>query len=151
MRFSQASKSGSDGARNDLTLMTLDYPTAADIHAIHDRIIANSEMTESGIRTPEAVESAIVYISEGYFGEAPDTIHEKAAHLLRLIAADHPYVDGNKRTAMAAAVALYELNGYAFDPDDEIRAILRAFATDADSVDMTDVVSYLETHTTERS
>lgn len=69
---------------------------------------------------------------------------------MRLLAAEHPYVDGNKRTAMGAVVFLYDLNGYAFDPDDDdVRGILRAFATDVENVDMEYVVEYLETHTTE--
>jgi death-on-curing protein len=92
-----------------------------------------------------------VYISEGYFGQAPETIHEKAAHLMRLLASEHPYVDGNKRTALAAAAGFYHLNGYEFDVDDEVREILRAFATDADDVDMNRVIEYLETNTAERS
>lgn len=103
--------------------MNIEYPTAAEIHEIHDRIVVNSETTESGMRTPEAVESAIDYISEGYFGEVPETIHEKAAHLMWLIVADHPYVDGNKRTAPWSAAYLYDLNGYRLEPDDTIRTM----------------------------
>lgn len=127
----------------------VDYPDADEIHAIHERIVERSPETEPGVRSPEAVESALAYISEGYFGQRPETIHEQAAHLMRLLAAEHPYVDGNKRTAMGAVVFLYDLNGYAFDPDDDVRGILRAFATDVENVDMEYVVEYLETHTTE--
>lgn len=131
--------------------MTIEYPTAEDIHLIHERIVARSDKTEPGIRKPEAVVSALNYISEGYFDEAPETIHEKAARLMRLLVADHPYVDGNKRTALTAAVVLYARNGYYFDADDQVRDYLRQFATDAESVDMSRVVAYLESRTTQRS
>ncbi|MHB8702385.1 MAG: type II toxin-antitoxin system death-on-curing family toxin [Nitrososphaerales archaeon] len=41
----------------------------------------------------------------------PD-LTEQAATLLRIIAAEHPFVDGNKRTALASAELLLNLNGY---------------------------------------
>lgn len=136
---------------NQEAAMTIEYPSADDIHAIHERIVVRSDKTEPGVRTPEAVESALTYISEGYFDEAPETIHEKAAHLMRLLVADHPYVDGNKRTALTAAVVFYARNGYYFDADDQVRDYLRQFATDAETVDMNRVATYLDTQTTQRS
>ena len=92
-----------------------------------------------------------MYTSEGYFDEAPETIHEKAAHLMRLLITDHLYVDGNKRTALTAVVVLYARNGYYFDADDQVQSYLRQFATDAKGIDMDHVVSYLESRTTQRS
>ena len=125
----------------------IEYPTTEDIHSLHDTVVEEDADAEPGVRTPDAVESALVYISEGYFGQVPETIHEKAAHLARLLASEHPYVDGNKRTALAAATYLYNLNGYEFDPDDEeIRSILKQFATDESEADMDAVVAYFEDH-----
>jgi len=40
------------------------------------------------------------YTEEGRFGSSPETIHEKACNLLRLLVANHPFVDTNKRTAL---------------------------------------------------
>lgn len=57
--------------------MTIEYPSADDIHAIHERIVVRSDKTEPGVRTPEAVELALTYISEGYFDEAPETFTKK--------------------------------------------------------------------------
>lgn len=128
----------------------MEYPTADEIHALHDRIVVHDAQTESGVRNAAVVESALTYISSGYFGQAPDSIHEKAAHLMRLIAADHPYVDGNKRTALSAAAYLYHLNGYNLTADDQIRAHLRAFAMDAAAVDIDEVTDYLRTRVTEQ-
>lgn len=125
------------------------YPDADDVHHIHEDIVAGDSGATPGVKTSGAVDSALIYISEGYFGEAPETIHEKAAHLMRLLAAEHPFWDGNKRTALGTTALLYDLNGYDFDYDDEVRAILKAFATDAESVDMDRVVRYCRQHTTE--
>ena len=124
------------------TMTETEYPTADEIHAAHARIVARNDDTDAGVRTPDAVESALVYVSEGYFGQAPETIHEKAAHLMRLLASEHPYVDGNKRTALAATVTFYNINGYEFEyGDGEIRRILRQFATDESDADMDAVVA----------
>jgi len=129
---------------------SLVYPTADEIHAIHEQIIARNAESEPGIRTPEAIRSALTYVSEGYFGERPETIHRKAAHLMRLIAADHPYVDGNKRTALAAAAYLYDLNGYELRADDRFRGFLRSFATDAETTDVDALVAHLRAQTAKK-
>lgn len=128
----------------------MEYPTADEIHALHDRIVVQNSNTESGIRNTAAIDSALTYISSGYFGQAPESIHAKAAHLMRLIAADHPYVDGNKRTALSVAAYLYHLNGYDLTVDDQIRSHLQAFAMDAAAVDIDEVVDYLREHATEQ-
>jgi death-on-curing protein len=112
----------------------------------HDAVVASDRETEAGVLSPETVESALVYVSEGYFGEVPETIHEKAAHLMRLLAAEHPFVDGNKRTALNTAETFYDMNSYEFDHDDDIRKILKRFATDQASVEMEAVVGYCREH-----
>lgn len=55
----------------------VEYPTPEEIHAIHERIVASDAGTEAGIRTPAAVDSALTYVSQGFFGEVPETVHEK--------------------------------------------------------------------------
>lgn len=52
------------------------------------------------------------------FGEdAYPTIYEKAAALMQSIARDHPFNDGNKRTAWMAATTLMDVNGHPLDLD----------------------------------
>lgn len=43
----------------------------------------------------------------------PD-IHTKAAALTQSLVKNHPFVDGNKRTATLSDIAFYGINGYAF-------------------------------------
>jgi death-on-curing protein len=123
------------------------YPTRKDVLVIHEDIIAEDPAAEPGVRSPDAVDSALTYVSEGYYGERPETIHEKAAHLLRLLVAEHPFVDGNKRTALNTTVVFYEINGVSFDYEDEsVRDVLKQFAIDADAVEMDRVVAYCREH-----
>lgn len=128
----------------------IEYPTPAEIHDMHERIVSNNAETEPGTRKPGEVYSALVYIDEGFFGQQPETIHEKSAHLMRRIVAGHPYVDGNKRTALAAAAYLYDLNGYHLHVDRQIKDYLRSFATDSESTDIDAVVTYLRERTSEK-
>ncbi|ELZ84968.1 death-on-curing family protein [Haloferax gibbonsii ATCC 33959] len=91
------------------------------------------------------------YIETGSFGAAPETIHEKAYHLLRLLVANHPFVDGNKRTALNTTVVFYLLNGYRLEYGHEVREILKQFGTDEAATDEDGVIDYLRTHTPKKS
>ena len=101
------------------------YPSVEDVLAIHDDIVSEYSGTDSGIRNRGDIEFALQYIEQGHFRTAPETIHEKAFHLLRLLVANHPFVDANKRTALNTAVVFYLLNGYRLEYDDEIRSLLK--------------------------
>lgn len=128
--------------RIDVVIDDRVYPSVELVLDLHQQIVAEGDDTESGVRSEDVIASALQYVSEGYFGEAPETIHEEAFHLMRLLVADHPFVDGNKRTALRTVVVFYLLNGYAFDYGDEIRALLHRFATDEDAVDTATAMIY---------
>jgi len=113
----------------------LAYPSVQLILDLHEQIVAEGDSTEPGVRSEDAIAFALQYISEGFFGEVPKTIHDKAVHLMRLLVAEHPFVDGNKRTALRTVVVFYMLNEYTFDYGDEIRALLHRFATNEGAVD----------------
>ena len=49
----------------------------------------------------------------GYY----DSLIEEAAALLESLANNHPFVDGNKRTALAVTDTFLHLNGYFIDCD----------------------------------
>ncbi|WP_418282110.1 type II toxin-antitoxin system death-on-curing family toxin [Halorubrum sp. DTA98] len=122
-------------------------PSVEDVIAIHDDIVSEYPDTPAGVQNRGDVEFALNYIEEGSFDTAPETIHEKAYHLLRLLVANHSFVDANKRTALNTSVVFYFLNGYRFEYDDEIRIILKQFGTDEAAVDEEEAVEYLRSHT----
>ncbi|SFS66806.1 type II toxin-antitoxin system death-on-curing family toxin [Halostagnicola kamekurae] len=123
------------------------YPSVEDVLMIHDDIVSEYSNTHSGIRNRGDIAFALSYIADGSFGTAPETIHEKSFHLLRLFVANHPFVDGNKRTALNTTVVFYLLNGYRFEYDDEIRTILKRFGKDQAAVDEEQTIEYLRSHT----
>ena len=66
---------------------------------------------------------------------------------MRLLVANHPFVDGNKRTALATVTVFYGLNGCDLDyDDDDVRKHLKSFATDERSVGVQEVIAYLRRH-----
>lgn len=104
------------------------YPSVDAILAVHEDIIEEDEDSEPGVRDPDQIQFAVTYIEEGHFGQLPETIHEKAFHLMRLIAANHWFTDGNKRTALNTTVIFYHLNGYVFETGDDLRAMVKLFS-----------------------
>lgn len=123
------------------------YPSVEDVIAIHEAIVSEYADTSAGVQRRGDIEFALHYIEAGSFDTTPETIHEKAYHLLRLLVANHPFVDANKRTALNTTAVFYFLNGYRFMYDDEIRTILKQFGTDERAVDRDAVIQYLETNT----
>ncbi len=87
------------------------YLTLETILAIHDYVIAEFGGTV-GVRDIGRLESAVASQHQAVFGHTLYiTLHEKAAVLIRSIIQDHPFIDGNKRTGLAAGLTLLELNG----------------------------------------
>lgn len=68
-----------------------------------------------GLRDLGRLEAAIAVQEQAVFGqELYVTIYDKAAALIRGIIGGHPFVDGNKRTAMLSGLTLLEINGKNF-------------------------------------
>jgi len=80
-----------------------------------------------GIRDEALLASAVFAPQSSFGGKSPyvDLIEVAAAYLFYL-GHNHPFLDGNKRTAMAAAVVFLRLNGFdpAADGDDWQRLVL---------------------------
>ena len=61
-----------------------------------------------GVRDPGALEAALFRPQTGYY----DDIVAEAAALMESLAINHPFVDGNKRIAFAAADLFLRINGW---------------------------------------
>ena len=127
------------------------FLTLDDVELIHMQIIDASGGSQ-GVRDRGRVESALASMRQEVFGKALyPTIFDKAAVLLRGIIADHPFVDGNKRTGIMVALVLLNLNGKdtskLADKDYEDFAV--KVAVDRLSVD--DIANWLKIHTTSMS
>ncbi|HUN11521.1 MAG TPA: type II toxin-antitoxin system death-on-curing family toxin, partial [Rhabdaerophilum sp.] len=87
----------------------------------------------AGLRDEGMLESALHRpLQKAAYGD-PD-LGELAAAYLFGIAKNHPFVDGNKRTALAAADLFLYFNGYSLeaDEDDLIQFVLMVAAGDID-------------------
>lgn len=87
--------------------MAHDYLTVADVLGLH-AVLLQRYGGAPGVRDPGALEAALFRPQTGYY---EDIVMESAA-LLESLAINHPFVDGNKRTAFAAADVFLRLNGW---------------------------------------
>ncbi len=125
------------------------YPTVEDIVEIHDAIIAEDPDGEPGIEDRDRIQFAVDYVQHGMFGEKPETVHEKAFALMRLLASNHWFVDGNKRTALNTTNLFYVLNGYELEYGQDLRAVLKLLAVREDIIDRDVATDYLAEQTEE--
>jgi len=84
-----------------------DYLTVADVLGMH-AVLIQRYGGAPGVRDPGALEAALFRPQTGYY----DDIVAEAAALLESLAINHPFVDGNKRTAFAAADVFLRINGW---------------------------------------
>ena len=83
-----------------------------EVIAIHDDLI--SEFGGAmGLRDLGALESALIRPQMGYY----DGLIAETAALMESLAVNHPFTDGNKRTALGATDTFLRLNGSFIDCD----------------------------------
>ena len=89
-----------------------DYLTMAEVLAIHDDQIERYGGL-NGTRDHGQLEAALFRMQSGYY---PDLIGEAAA-LWESLSQNHPFIDGNKRTAFACTYTLLAINGVEITAD----------------------------------
>mgnify|MGYP002716735421 CR=1 FL=1 len=100
-------------------MQTPEFLEMGDVLDIHHALISRFGGTP-GIRDSGLLESALSQPKATFFGELlHPTIHSQAAAYLYHIAKNHPFLDGNKRTALGAMEAFLRLNGYNLDLSDD--------------------------------
>ncbi len=89
----------------------------AAVRAIHEEVLA-AHGGMPGLREPALLESAVAAPQASDRGQPmlKDPIEIAAAYLYYLCS-NHPFADGNKRTALAACLVFLETNGYLPDAD----------------------------------
>jgi death-on-curing protein len=89
---------------------TLVHPTIAAVKAIHAEVLA-AHGGASGVSNEALLESAVAAPQATHMGEGliRDPIELAAAYLFYLCR-NHPFVDGNKRTALATSLVFLSEN-----------------------------------------
>ena len=79
-----------------------------------------------GVRDPELLSSALAMPSASFEGKyLHHDLYEQAAAYAFHICQNHPFVDGNKRTALASALVFLSLNGMELeDPNEELYQLM---------------------------
>lgn len=83
-----------------------DYLTVVEVLAIHDDQIQRYGGA-NGVRDLGLLESALFRPQTGYYSD----LIEEAAALWESLAQNHPFIDGNKRTAFAVTFTFLAING----------------------------------------
>src|SRR5579863_7479341 len=91
-----------------------DYLTAIEVLEIHDDQI-DRYGGAAGVRDPGLLEAALYRPQTGYYAD----LIEEAAAIWESLAQNHPFVDGNKRTAFAATYTFLAINGIRLTADAE--------------------------------
>ena len=124
-----------------MTVLTLEQ--LLEIHAL----VVGSTGGSAGQRDPGRLEAAIAAQTQNVFGEEMyPSLTDKAAAMIRGIIADHPFVEGNKRTAILAGLTLLDVNDIYFTAapgEIEIFAVKAA----TDQLDIPSIVIWLYKHT----
>lgn len=91
--------------------MTVSYLTIAEVRYAQQLEIEDTGGSH-GVRDEGALEAAIMRPQQTFGGEElyPD-LFSKAAALFHSIVKNHPFVDGNKRTAVAVTNTFLQVNG----------------------------------------
>ncbi len=95
-----------------------EYLTLVEVLAMHDDQLKRKGGA-MGVRDMGALESALYRPQTGYYKD----IVEEAAALWESLSQNHPFIDGNKRTAFAATYTFLMIKGYAFIAGAEVDAV----------------------------
>lgn len=102
------------------------YLTVDELVHINERLIQGRGIHtivegKRAVRDMDLLEAAVGRPQQSAFGEdAYPTVVQKATALLHSIARNHPFADGNKRTATVGAIFMLQVNGYLINWDAEV-------------------------------
>jgi death on curing protein len=120
-----------------------DYLTVAEVLAMHSDQVERYGGAE-GVRDYSLLEAAVYRPQTGYYAD----LIEEAAALWESLAQNHPFVDGNKRTAFAAAYTFLAINGARFTADAEDAYVFVAALYATNQFNFDKVVPWLRRHVT---
>jgi death-on-curing protein len=92
-----------------------DYLTVAEVLAMHADQIERYGGSH-GVRDPGLLEAALFRPQTGYYAD----LIEEAAALWESMSQNHPFIDGNKRTAFAATYTFLVINGARLTADAQV-------------------------------
>ena len=121
-----------------------DYLTAAEVLAMHaDQI--DRYGGSHGVRDHGVLDAALYRPQTGYYAD----LIEEAAALWESLAQNHPFIDGNKRTAFAATYTFLAINGARLTADAQETYVFVAALYEANQFSFDKLVPWLRSHVTQ--
>ena len=121
-----------------------DYLTVAEVLAMHaDQI--DRYGGSHGVRDHGVLEAALYRPQTGYYAD----LIEEAAALWESLAQNHPFIDGNKRTAFSATYTFLAINGARLTADAQETYLFVAALYEANQFSFDKLVPWLRSHVTQ--
>jgi death-on-curing protein len=120
-----------------------DYLTVAEVLAMHADQIERYGGSH-GVRDPGLLEAALYRPQTGYYAD----LMEEAAALWESLSQNHPFIDGNKRTAFAATYTFLAINGARLTADAQETYVFVAALYEANQLSFDRLVPWLRAHVT---
>lgn len=117
------------------------YLTVSELVYINGKLLNNVKILKGTqeIRDMALLEAAAARPAASAFGQdAYPELPEKVAALVHSLVRNHPFTDGNKRTAVVAAVFMLEVNGWrvCWLPEEALTMILSVAEGQRDSAEL---------------
>jgi len=119
-----------------------EFLTLAEVLAIHRDQIERYGGSD-GVRDPGQLEAALFRPQTGYYSDP----FEEAAALWESLAQNHPFIDGNKRTAFAATYTFLAINGMRISSNAETIYDFIAGLYQTDSFAFDQILAWLRANT----
>lgn len=119
----------------------MQYLTAEDVAGINEDLANARLLTDPGLLASAVGRPAQTAFSE----DAYPTLWLKVAALFESLTCNHAFVDGNKRTAVVAAIHMLYWNGYELTAS-QCEVIDVAVRTAAHELDVPKLAEFFETH-----
>jgi len=121
-----------------------DYLTVAEVLAMHaDQI--DRYGGSHGVRDHGVLDAALYRPQTGYYAD----LIEEAAALWESLAQNHPFNDGNKRTAFAATYTFLAINGARLTADAQETYLFVAALYETNQFSFDKLVPWLRSHVTQ--
>jgi death on curing protein len=121
------------------------FLSVSEVIEIHDQEIETARGL-SGIRDLKALESALGAPQASFSGQFLMDIYEMAATYANSIALNHPFLDGNKRTALATALTFLFMNGFEIDEQYDFELADKTLELVTGKITKSDFAQHLKSH-----
>ena len=122
-----------------------DYLTVAEVLAMHADQIERYGGSQ-GVRDHGLLEAALYRPQTGHYAD----LIEEAAALWESLSQNHPFTDGNKRTAFAATYTFLAINGARLTADAQETYVFVAALYKANQFGFDKLVPWLRRHVTQK-